>query len=106
MAKAIIFLLVLLLLFVIPAWILRATYGPSYHFLSGHHCWIPDGNGGWLKHGPLISGPPPEEPSVKIPILVMYIPVLLPGLLVVLVLGYASLSKAFYRKINIPERGG
>lgn len=86
--KTLIYLVVAILLFFIPLLILRARYGPSYYFLSGHDCWMPDGNGGWVKHG-VLSGPPPKEPSVKIPLLVMYSPLLLP------VLFLACLSVSF-----------
>ena len=81
MRKTIIFVVAIVLLFFIPALILRAIYGPSYYFLSGHHCWMPDGNGGWVKHGPMLpNGTEPHEPSVNIPLVVMYIPVFLPSL--------------------------
>jgi hypothetical protein len=85
MRKTIIYIVVIILLFLIPALILRAMYGPSYYFLSGEDCWMPDGIGGWVKHGAPYR-PLPQEPSVNIPLAVMYIPVFLPGLLIVFIL--------------------
>lgn len=76
MGKVIILLVLVFVSFLIPALILRAIYGPSYYFLSGHDCWMPDGDGGWVKHG-VLDGPPPQEASINIPLLVMYIPVFL-----------------------------
>lgn len=94
----------MILLFLIPALTLRAIYGSSYYFLSGHHCWMPDGNGGWVKHGPMLpDSTKPQEPSIKIPLVVMYIPVLLPGLLTAFVFGM-SLSKKFKRRRLICEK--
>ncbi len=104
MRKTIIFVIAIILLFLIPALILRAIYGPSYYFLSGHHCWIPNGNGEWVKHGPMLTNDTePHEPSIKIPFVVMYIPVLLPGLLTIFIL-CMSLSKKFRRRKLICEQ--
>ncbi len=104
MRKTIIFVVAIVLLFLIPALILRAIYGPSYYFLSGHHCWMPDGNGGWVKHGPMLpNGTEPQEPSINIPLVVMYIPVLLPGLLTAFII-CMSLSKKFKRRELICEK--
>ena len=102
MRKTIIFVVAIVLLFLIPALILRAIYGPSYFFLSGEDCWMPDGTGEWTKHG-VPGGPSPQEPSINIPLVVMYIPVLLPGLLTAFVL-CMSLSKKFKRRKLICER--
>jgi hypothetical protein len=63
---------------------------------------MPDGTGGWTKHG-VLGGPPPQEPSINIPLVVMYIPVLLPGLLTGFIL-YMSLSKKFKRAKLICEK--
>ena len=94
MLKTIFFIVVIILLFLIPALILRAMYGPSYHFLSGEDCWMPDGTGGWTKHsGAGFEAPPPQEPSINIPLMVMYIPVFLPGLLIIFLI-----CMFFYRK--------
>ena len=102
MRKAIIIVVLVFFLFLIPALILRAIYGPSYYFLSGEDCWMPDGTGGWTKHG-VPGGSSPQEPSVNIPLVVMYIPVLLPGLLTAFIL-CMSLSKIFKRKKLICEK--
>ncbi len=102
MRKTIIFVVTIILLFLIPALVLRTIYGPSYHFLSGEDCWMPNGNGGWVKHG-FPYGQMPHEMSVNIPLVVMYIPVLLPGLLTAFVL-YMYLSKKFKRRKLICEK--
>jgi hypothetical protein len=73
-------------MFVISILILRTIYGPSYYFLSGEDCWMPDSHGGWVKHG-VPYEPPPKETSINIPILVMYIPVILAGLSVFCLFG-------------------
>jgi len=104
MRKTIIFVVAIVLLFLIPALILRAIYGPSYYFLSGHHCWMPDGNGGWVKHGPMLpNGSEPQEPSINIPLIVMYVPVLLPSLLTVVLL-CIYVSRKFKRSKLICEK--
>ena len=87
MLKTIIFIVVIILLFLIPALILRVTYGPSYHLLSGEDCWMPYGTGGWTKHG-IPDGLIPQEPSMNISLGVMYIPVLLPSIVTVILLIY------------------
>lgn len=104
--KTIIPAVLIILSFLIPAIILKAIYGPSYYFLSGEDCWMPDGTGGWVKHGEP-GGPIPQEPSVNIPFMVMYIPVFLPGLMVVILLCIFYGKKFKRRKLirmqsNIP----
>jgi hypothetical protein len=56
---------------------------------------MPEGNGGWVKHG-APGGSPPQEQSVNIPLVIMYIPILLPSLVTVSIL-CISLSKKFKR---------
>ncbi len=102
MLKTIIFIVAIILLFLIPTLILRAIYGPSYYSLSGEDCWIPDGIGGWTKHG-VPSGSPPQELSIDIPLTVMYIPVLLPSLLTAFLL-CVFLSKKLKRRKIIYEK--
>jgi hypothetical protein len=98
MRKKVLFLIAVVLLFLIPSLILEAIYGPSYGFLAGEDCWQPDGSGGWVKHGQP-SMPPPDEPSVEVPMGVRYIPIFLPGLLLFLFL-FTPLS----RHIDTPAR--
>ena len=102
MRKTIIFMVAIVLLFLIPALILRGIYGPSYYFLSGEDCWMPDGTGEWTKHG-VPGGPPPQEASINIPLLMMYIPVLLPSLLTAILL-YIFFSKKLNRRKLICEK--
>lgn len=91
MRKAVLLLVGIILLYLVPSLILQAIYGPSYGFLSGEDCWVPDGKGGWVEHGRPFN-PPPAGPSVNIPILVRYIPIFLPALLLILFM-FTPLSK-------------
>ena len=87
-----------ILLYVIPSLILDAVYGPSYGFLSGEDCWEPDSKGGWVMHGQPTK-PPPEEPSVVVPLSLYYVPILLPAALLILFM-FTPLS----RHIDRPTR--
>lgn len=91
MRNKVLFLIAVVLLFLIPSFALEAIYGPSYGFLAGEDCWVPDGQGGWAKHGdPAL--PQPSQPSVNVPMWVRYIPIFLPGLLLFLFL-FTPLSR-------------
>lgn len=70
---------------------LKVIYGPSYGFLSGEDSWVSDGGGGWEKHGEPAE-PPPAGPSRNVPIGVRYIPIFVPGLLLVIFL-FTPLSR-------------
>ena len=74
-----------ILLYLLPALALKAVYGPSYSMWSGEDEWVPDGNGGWIKHGHPES-PQPNQPSVDVPLTLQYIPIFLPALLLILFL--------------------
>lgn len=91
-----ILLIVVILLYLVPSLILSAVYGPSFGFLSGEDCWRPDGGGGWVEHGSP-SDPMPLEPSVNIPIPVKYLPIFLPGIVLILFL-FTPLSKYVDKK--------
>jgi len=54
MRKAITISLLILFSFLLSALFLKA--------ISGEDCWMPDGKGGWVKHG-VPAGPPPDYPS-------------------------------------------
>lgn len=70
-------------LYLIPTLALQGIYGPSYGFMNGDNCWLPDGDGGWKAHGdPIYSQP--TEPSVEVPIAVRYLPIFLPALLLMM----------------------
>lgn len=60
--------------------VIAAIYGPSYTFLTGEDNWLPDGSGGWFKHGHPCD-PPPDRPSVVVPVYIEWLPVILPLLL-------------------------
>ena len=83
MRNAVLLLVTIIALFLLSSLALEVIYGPSYGFLQGEDCWVPDGNGGWLKHGHP-DGPPPSRPSVDVPVGVRYIPIFLPALVLIL----------------------
>ncbi len=91
-------LLAIVVLYLAASLALQGIYGPSYGFLAGEDCWQPDGQGGWEKHGNP-SDPPPAEPSREVPIALRYLPIFLPGLLLVVFL-FTPLSK----KLEGPAR--
>jgi hypothetical protein len=69
---------------------------------SGEDCWMPDGNGGWIKHG-VPEDPEPARPSVNVPQAQQYIPIFLPALLLILFL-FTPLKKHLEQKP--PEEEG
>lgn len=79
MNKKLILLAVLIALYLIPSLLFQAVYGDSYGFWAGENCWKPDGQGGWVKYGNP-TDPQPAGPSVNVPLLFLYLPILLPGL--------------------------
>lgn len=101
MRNAVLLLIGIVLLYLIPSLLLQAIYGPSYGFLSGEDCWLPDGKGGWMKHGHPAS-PRPDVPSVQVPISVRYIPIFLPASLLILFM-FTPLKK--YLDIGTAESG-
>jgi hypothetical protein len=98
MRKNIYLLLGVILLYLISSLILSGIYGPSYGFMQGENRWEPDGSGGWVKHG-TPTDPAPAEPSVQVPDSVRYIPIFLPGALLVLFL-FTPLGK----KLESPKQ--
>jgi hypothetical protein len=54
MRKTIIIIVLILFSFLLSLLFLKA--------ISGEDCWMPDGNGGWVKHG-VPAGPAPDYPS-------------------------------------------
>lgn len=83
MRKHLLLLTGVVLLYLISALGLQAVYGPSYGLWSGDDRWEPDGEGGWIKRGNP-QEPPPDQPSVYIPIGLLYLPIFLPAALLVL----------------------
>ena len=83
MKKSVFLLVGVILLYLLPSLAIKAVYGPSYGFLRGEDCWVGDGQGGWVKHGSP-EGPPPDVPSVEVPLAISYIPIFLPALLLIL----------------------
>lgn len=75
MRKAAIIIVLVLFSFLFSAVFLKA--------ISGEDCWMPDGKGGWVKHG-VPAGPAPDYPSpIKdTPIIVGLLPIFVSGSLV------------------------
>ena len=75
MRKAITIFLLILFSFLFCALFLKG--------ISGEDCWMPDGKGGWVKHG-VPAGPVPDYPSLitDTPVLVVLLPLFVCGLLV------------------------
>lgn len=83
MKNSMLLLLAVIGLYLFPSMALQGIYGPSYGFMNGDNCWLPDGDGGWEAHGnPIYSQP--TEPSVEVPIAVRYLPIFLPALLLMM----------------------
>jgi hypothetical protein len=83
MRKKVYLLLGIIGLYLISSFCLSLVYGPSFHFLSGEDCWVPDGAGGWIAHGHP-SDPEPTQPSTNIHFILQYLPIMLPTVLLVL----------------------
>ena len=96
MRNNLILLVTVVLLYVISSLILQAIYGPSYGFMSGEDCWVPNGEGGWVEHGNP-EKPSPTEPSVNVPVGVRYIPLFLPAIVLILFL-FTPLSRKLESK--------
>ena len=85
MKKNLIFLAILILLYLIPSLILQGVYGDSFGLWKGSERWYPDGNGGWEKQGEP-NYLMPKGPSEVVPIGLQFLPLLLPGIVLMLVL--------------------
>lgn len=80
-----IMLAVLIILYLGTSLVLDAMYGPSIGYMQGEDYWRPDGNSGWVAHGNP-SAPAPEQPSINVPLVAHYLPILIPGFLLALFL--------------------
>ena len=96
MKNNLLLLVAVILLYLVTSMVLSAVYGPSYGFLSGEDSWLPDGRGGWIEHGHP-SAPPPSEPSVEVPFIVRYLPIFIPGAVLILFL-FTPLSRFLDKK--------
>ena len=81
----ILLLAVLIILYLGTSLILDAMYGPSIGYQQGEDYWRPDGNSGWIAHGNP-AAPPPDQPSVNVPLVAHYLPILIPGFFLALFL--------------------
>ena len=81
---------------------LQGIYGDSYSggFLADVDRWEPDGAGSWVARGNPTE-PPPEGPSEVVPLWAHYLPIFLPGALLVLFL-FTPLSRKLDRKTQSP----
>ena len=51
MRNRLLLLLSVIALYLISAYAIHLVYGPSYPFLAGEDCWMPDNSGGWSDAG-------------------------------------------------------
>ena len=91
MSRNLILLFVLISLYFISSFVLNQTYGDSYLMFPSEDSWIPDSAGGWEKHGEP-SEPMPENASINVPLILRYVPFLLPGFVLILFL-FTPLSR-------------
>ncbi|MHC4555720.1 MAG: hypothetical protein ACYS80_00290 [Planctomycetota bacterium] len=91
MRKAIIIFVLVLFSFLFSAVFLKA--------ISDEDCWMPDGKGGWVKHG-VPAGPPPDysSPITDTPVLVSLLLLFVPGSLV------SGLSIYFFLRFSKARR--
>lgn len=80
MKRSVLFLLALVGLYVAISLGLHAVYGDSYPLWPGDDYWRPDGRAGWEAVG-APGEPMPVTPSRNIPTPLMFLPFLVPGLL-------------------------
>ena len=85
MKRNLIFLFILIALYLIPSLIFDSMYGPSYMLWETNDYWRPNTEGGWEPVGHPRE-PMPTEPSRVVSIWAFYLPFLLPGLVLMLVL--------------------
>lgn len=85
MKKNVLFLLTLIALYVLISLGLHGIYGDSYPLWPGDSYWRPDGQMGWEAVGSPTE-PVPTQPSTNIPTLLMFLPFLVPGLLLALMM--------------------
>ncbi len=83
MRNRLLLLVGIIALYVATSLALHAIYGPSYPFLAGEDCWMPDSSGGWRAHGSPADSAPAES-SVNVPLLLNYLPIFLPTLLLLM----------------------
>jgi len=101
MRNVVLLLIGIILLFLVSSLMLQAIYGQSYGFLQGEDRWVPDGSGGWTRHGHP-TAPEPDVPSVEVPLAVRYIPIFLPALLLILFM-FTPLRKHVETRSPEPE---
>ena len=85
MKRNFLFLLFLIALYVLSSVVLHMVYGESYPLWPGGDYWRPDGEYGWEAVG-TPAEPMPTMPSRNVPTPLMFLPFLLPGLILAAVL--------------------
>lgn len=96
MKKNLILLGALFVLYFATGYTLKSVYGDSFPFMQGEDYWLPDGNGGWEKHGDP-SAAIPSSTSQDVPLIMVYIPFLVPSLVLILFL-FTPLGKLLETK--------
>lgn len=92
MRNVVILIIVLALLYLIPALTLQFVYGPSYDLMGQYPGWEPDGARGWQPEGvfrandSLPEVKPPTVVSYDIPPAFEYMPIFLPAIVLLLFL--------------------
>ncbi len=64
-----------IVLYLLTSLVLYGIYGPSVGLFQGEDSWRPDGQGGRAAHGSP-GDPRPEVPSINVPAMVLYLPVI------------------------------
>lgn len=85
MKKPLIIIIVVVALYLGASLAIHGIYGDSFPFMPGENYWEPDGQGDWVAQGSPTT-PEPEGTSEVVPLPMYYIPILLPGLFLFLVL--------------------
>lgn len=95
MKRPLILLAIVIILYVGSSLLLHEVYGQSYPLWPGSDYWTPDRAGGWRAIGSP-TAPQPAEPSETIPVLLVYLPFLLPGAFLFLAL-FTPMARLFER---------
>ena len=95
MKKNIILLAVLVILYLGVGYGLSAYYGDSFTF-QGQDYWEPDGKGGWVANGEPKEEMPQGQSELP-PLIVYYLPIFIPGFVLMLFL-FTPLGKMIESK--------
>ncbi len=92
-------ILAVVALHIISSLALQGIYGDSFSggFLAGENRWEADGQGGWVARGKPVE-PQPAGESVLVPLWIHYLPIFLPGALLILFL-FTPLSRKLEKPV-------